>query len=142
MSASQTHDLIVALITRRFVDLGYKIAAIESSFDWLFGAGFQLPPAIVRHRPDVLGVRPKPPLIAIGDAKTPSDLSTRRTAEQLHDYASARTTCEDDDRCYVVIGVPKSCARRLKHIIGRIHPPARNVEILEIPDNLLPEPLP
>ena len=85
MPASKAHDLIVALITKKLIDSGYEIVAIESSLDWLFGDGFRLPPAVVLHRPDVLGIRDRQPFLAIGDAKTVHDLGTRRTAEQLRD---------------------------------------------------------
>ncbi len=138
MPASKTHDMIVALITRKLVELRYEIAAIESSFEWLFGSDFELPPAIVRHRPDVLGVRDKPPFIAIGDAKTLADLSSERTAEQLHDYVNVTTVGEDDGYCYVVIGIPTSGARRLRGLIRRLGIASERIEILEVPDVLLP----
>jgi hypothetical protein len=93
MPASAAHDLILALITRRIMQSGYDIAALESSFDWLFGEGLRLPPAIIHHRPDVLGVRDRPPFLAIGDAKTTSDLGARRTSQQLLDYASLKVGC-------------------------------------------------
>ena len=46
MSASQEHDLIVALITRYIQQQGYEIIALESSLGWLFGDSFHLPPPV------------------------------------------------------------------------------------------------
>lgn len=136
MPASTAHDLIVALITRRIVQSGYQIAGIESSFDWLFGEGFRLPPAIIRHRPDVLGVRDRPPFLAIGDAKTISDLGSRRTSQQLVDYASL-VVGKDQTPCWVVIGIPKSGAAQLHQLIIRLGIARDRICRVEVPDLLL-----
>jgi hypothetical protein len=136
MPASSAHDLIVALITRRIMQSGYDIAAIESSLDWLFGEGFRLPPAIIHHRPDVLGVRDSPPFLAIGDAKTTRDLGARRTSQQLLDYASLRVGKEQAP-CWIVIGIPQSGAARLQGLIARLGIPHDIVFPVEVPDALL-----
>ncbi len=136
MAASAEHDLIVALITRKIVQSGYQIAAIESSFDWLFGEAFRLPPAIIHHRPDLLGVRERPPFLAIGDAKTPSDLSTPRTSQQLTDYTSLRLG-RDQTPCYVVIGIRQSAAARLHSLVARLGIAPDRICVVEVPDALL-----
>ena len=136
MPASTAHDLIVALITRRIVHSGYDIAGIESSFDWLFGESLRLPPAIIRHRPDVLGVRDRPPFLAIGDGKTTSDLGSRRTSEQLVEYASL-VVGKDQTPCWVVIGIPHSGAARLHRLIARLGIPRDRICAVEVPDALL-----
>ena len=136
MSASKAHDLIVALITRKIIDYGYEIAAIESSFEWLFGKGFRLPPAIIHHRPDVIGIRKQQPFIAIGDAKTIQDIGTQRTSEQLMDYANVTIT-QDKTPCLVIIGIPKSGVEKLRQLITQLRIPNDRISILEIPDVLL-----
>ena len=136
MAASQAHDMIVALITRKVMESGYKIAGIESSFEWLFGDGFRLPPPIVRHRPDVLGVRDRKPFLAIGDAKTVHDLGARRTSEQLRDYVDVRVD-QDGTPCLVIIGIPQTGVEKLRRLISRLNIPNDRITILEVPDVLL-----
>ncbi len=126
--------MIVALITRKLIDSGYEIVAIESSLDWLFGDGFRLPPAIVLHRPDVLGIRDEQPCLAIGDAKTVQDLGTRRTSQQLRDYAGVAV---EQEASFVIIGVPQSGADKLRRLIARLKIPAGRISILTVPDVLL-----
>lgn len=138
MPASKAHDLIVALLTRKLIGSGYQIAAIESSLDWLFGDGFRLPPAIVLHRPDVLGVRDHEPFLAIGDAKTVHDLATQRTSEQLRDFAGV-TVGREKTPCLVMIGVPQSGAEKLRRLIARLGISANRISILTVPDALLDE---
>jgi len=137
MPASKAHDLIVAMITKRIVAAGYQIAAIDSCFDWVFGSGFRLPPTIIRHRPDVLGVRDTPPFLAIGDAKTPGDLGARRTQEQLRDFASLRVRA-DGEPCLVVLGIPRSGEPRLHDLLRRIGVPRDRILVMAVPDVLLP----
>ncbi len=136
MAASNAHDLIVAVVARKIVDCGYDLVGIESSLDWLFGEGFRLPPTIVHHRPDVLGVRGRAPFLAIGDAKTVSDLASPRTAQQLADYTGLRVG-EHDALCLVVIGVPRSGLDRLRRLIGDLMIPGHRICVVPVPDALL-----
>lgn len=136
MSASPEHDLIVALITRYIRQQGFQIVALESSLSWLFGASFQLPLAIVHHRPDVIGVRSEPPYVALGEAKTCGDLKSQRTARQLTDFS---TVAIDDAGtvCKVVVGVPKECEAVLQRLIRSLGISDNRITVLPVPRAIL-----
>jgi len=100
--ASPQHQFILGLINKAMRQDEIQITYVEGNFlsktDILPG----LPPAILRHRPDLVGVKHSGQ-ICIGDAKTASDVGSIRTKEQLIDY----TTIElNGMKCHVYIGIP------------------------------------
>lgn len=138
MSASKEHDLIAAMVARYMKGRGYEIVALETSLDWLFGNSFRLPPSIVVHRPDALGVRDWTPFICIGEAKTRSDLRSARTRQQLKDFAraSAGRTAAD---CEVVVGIPSDCRPILDKLIESLGIAPNRIIVIGIPRPLLEE---
>ncbi len=136
MSASQEHDLIVALITRYIRQQGFEIVALETSLSWLFGDSFHLPLTVVHHRPDVLGVRAEPPYISLGEAKICSDLKSQRTARQLKDFSELEIG-DAGTHCQVTVGVPQDCELPLRRLIGSLRIPSDRIHVLSIPRPLL-----
>jgi hypothetical protein len=136
MSASKEHDLIVALVARSIRQHGFDLIALESSLDWLFGKGFKLPPAIVLHRPDILGVRRTPPFLCIGEAKTCSDLRSKRTRRQLLDFSQTRVG-DTEEFCQVIIGIPQDCEMTLNKLLAELGIPASRMAIIHVPRALL-----
>ena len=136
MSASEAHELIVALITKYIRQQGFEIIALETSLSWLFGDSFQLPLAIVHHRPDVLGVRREPPYISIGEAKTCSDLTSQRTAQQLSDFSKVEIDGKGT-HCQVIVGIPQDCEPQLRRLITSLGIPNNQIDILPIPRPIL-----
>ncbi len=136
MTASSEHDLIVSLVARTIRQQGFELVALESSFDWLFGKNFQLPPAIIVHRPDILGVRREPPYLCIGEAKTRGDLHSKRTRRQLVDFSQA-TIGNTGALCHVVVGIPQDAEDILEGIIGVLGIPPDRILVLPIPRPLL-----
>lgn len=136
MSASQEHDLIVALITRYIQQRGFKIIALESSLGWLFGDSFHLPSAVVHHRPDVVGVRVDPPYISLGEAKTCSDIKSRRTARQLIDFSNVEID-NIGTLCQVTVGVPQDCELLLRRLMSSLEIPDNRITVLPIPRSIL-----
>ncbi len=136
MSASQEHDLIVALITRYIRQQGFEIVALESSLSWLFGDSFHLPLTIVHHRPDVVGVRAKPPYISLGEAKTCGDIKSQRTARQLVDFTKVEVDGEGT-LCQVTVGVPQDCELLLRRLMKSLKIPDNRIAVLPMPRSLI-----
>lgn len=136
MSATKEHDLIVALVARSIRQQGFEIVALESSLNWLFGDSFKLPPAIIIHRPDVLGVRTDPPFISLGEAKTCNDLKSRRTRRQLLDFSNVKIG-NTGILCQVVVGIPQNCELSLRKLLASLNIPDNRVGVLSVPRVLL-----
>lgn len=136
MSASKEHDLIVALVARSIRQRGFDLVALESSLDWLFGTDFNLPPAIVLHRPDILGVRREPPYLCIGEAKTCSDLRSKRTRRQLLDFSQTRVG-ETEEFCQFILGIPQDCEMTLNRLLAELSIPTSRLAVLKVPQALL-----
>ncbi len=138
MSASKEHDLIVAMVARYIQQRGYELVAFDCSLDWLFGDSFRLPPSIIVHRPDVLGVRDQTPFVCIGEAKTRSDIRSTRTRQQLKDFvqASAGKTAA---ACEVVVGIPRDCGTILNKLISSLGIAPDRITVIAVPRPLLKE---
>ncbi len=89
----------------------------------------KLPPKIIRHRPDLIGVN-KNYEICIGEAKTMYDIHSKRTKEQIEDYYKAG--------CNIIIGCPSSCYEYSSNLIKKILPNLEKATILKIPEELMP----
>jgi hypothetical protein len=136
VSATSEHELLVAMAARYIRDQGYELVAIESSFSWLFGDDFRLPPSVVLHRPDVIGIRKEPPLICIGEGKTRNDLHSIRTREQLRDFTEASVQGVPN-ACGVVIAIPRDCKATLDQIVESLGVSSDRIKVLPIPRVLL-----
>ncbi len=138
MSATKEHELIVAMVARYMRKRGYDLVAFDCSLSWLFGDSFRLPPAIVLHRPDVLGVRKEAPLVCIGEAKTRGDIRSARTRHQLKDFAEAKAG-DAGMRCEVIVGIPADCKQALKQVLSSLGVPPERITVIPVPRPLLPE---
>lgn len=138
MSASKEHDLIVAMVARYIQERGYELVAFDCSLDWLFGDSFRLPPSIIIHRPDVLGVRDQNPFVCIGEAKTRTDMRSARTRQQLKDFALA-STGKTAAACEVVVGIPSDCQTILTKLINSLGIAPNRITVIAVPRPLLEE---
>jgi hypothetical protein len=138
VSASHEHELIVAMVARYIREQGYELVGLECSLSWLFGDGFRLPPSIVLHRPDILGVRRESPFLCIGEGKTRNDLHSERTRRQLKDFAEVKVG-ETETNCEFVVGIPADCAGLLRDILGTLQIAADRIRIIPVPRPLLAE---
>lgn len=138
MSASKEHDLITAMIARYIQQRGYELVALDCSLDWLFGNSFRLPPSIIIHRPDVLGVRDQTPFVCIGEAKTRSDIHSTRTRQQLKGFALA-SAGKTPAPCEVVVGIPSDCQTILNNLINSLGIAPDRITVIAVPRPLLEE---
>ena len=128
----QKHDRLVLLLSRKMRLDGFKIVAYEGKR--LPGFPEELPMPIIRHRPDIIGItRGK---IAIGEAKTASDLNSRRTREQILDFYNAKT--KSGNSMLVYIAITKEARSKLESILDRFSLIQKTrIKILEVPELLL-----
>jgi hypothetical protein len=85
---SRVHRLLVQLLVPRLHALGYTIVASDQYYHELGPFRLKVPPVIVEHQPDLVGIRTNSPRLCIGEAKTAPDLRTRHTREQLLDFVN------------------------------------------------------
>jgi hypothetical protein len=138
VSATKEHELIVAMVARYVRKRGYDLVALDCSLSWLFGDSFRLPPAIVLHRPDVLGVRKEAPVVCIGEAKTRNDIRSARTRHQLKDFTEAKVG-EAGMCCEVIVGIPADCQNAFGRLLSSLGVPKHRITVIPVPRPLLPK---
>ena len=85
--ASKQHQFIIGLINRKIYEYGYTIAFIDGNVSGAFNKKYKLPPKIVRHRPDIIGINNEG-FICIGEAKTKDDIFNSRTKAEFLDFSN------------------------------------------------------
>lgn len=134
--SSRAHDFIVAALARKARQLGFAPIAVDGRKNDITATPVTLPPAVLRHRPDLLGVRADG-AFCIAEAKTASDIHSPRTHEQLHDFALAVAQGTGNA---LLLGVPLSVKAAWRREMVRASMPAgTKVETVYIPDALLPD---
>ena len=132
--AGNKHQFIVGLIVKIMRENGISIVAVDGDYPGLFGEKISIPPQILRHRPDVIGVR-KNGQICIGEAKTENDLTNNRTYAQIIDFSSVEL---NGQCCDVFIGLPKSYEQLFKKRIKNLGlSECQNITILYIPEEII-----
>jgi hypothetical protein len=127
------HKFLVQLLIPRVVSLGYRIVASDQSYYTLGERKIPSPPAIARHRPDVLALKAETPIFCIGEAKTVGDLRSRHTRQQLVDFTSVVDS-------HVIVAIPASGFHILQGVLseeGLALGPF--LECLSVPEALLPD---
>ena len=134
--SSKAHDFIVAALARKARQMGFAPIALDGRKQDVSAKPVTLPPTVLRHRPDMLGVRVDGSF-CIAEAKTASDIHSPRTHEQLHDFALA---VADGTGNALLLGVPLSVKPAWERELARVSMPAGTpVETLYIPDALFPD---
>jgi hypothetical protein len=135
--ASKAHQMITGLIVRRMRDKGYEIVCFDGDETIVTNVSLELPPAIYRHRPDAIGVNLKNGKICIGEAKTRADMDSKRTKEQISDFA--KLIIDFKDQYELVIGIQKASEHKLTNLLGRLGlENNENISYVWIPEELLP----
>ena len=134
--ASKQHQFIIGLINRKICEYGFSIIFIDGHVSGAFDRKYSLPPKILRHRPDVIGIDNNG-YICIGEAKTKNDIFNERTREELFDFSNYEL---NGQKCLLIIGVPKSSHESLRNLLNELGIlNNRNIEILSIPDEIINE---
>jgi hypothetical protein len=134
--AGKQHQFIIGLINRKICKYGFSVVFIDGHVSGAFDKKYKLPPKILRHRPDVIGINDKG-YICIGEAKTKDDIFSRRTKEELLDFSSFEF---NGKVCLFIIGVPKSSQENIENVLKELDIHGnRNIEILAVPDEIINE---
>lgn len=88
-------------------------------------AEYPRPVSIGRHRPDCISANNNGKM-AIGEAKTESDLSSERTYEELFDFTTA--CCNSDEYEKLFFGYPSTCSTLVKRLMFKL--PEINREVI------------
>lgn len=131
---SNRHQFILGLVIKKMREEGVTIYGIDGSYPGLFGEKIQLPPQILRHRPDAIGTK-EDGKICIGEAKTENDIANSRTYEQLQDFSTIEL---NGKKCELFVGIPKSSEEYFNKILEKFRlKDIDNIHLLCIPDELI-----
>lgn len=116
---TRLHQMLIGLITRRMNENGFYIVACDGNDYYCNGENIRLPPAIIRHRPDILGYNFETKSVCIGEAKTHEDLKSKRTREQLLDFSNiiSRSSSLPTE---LIIGIPKESENDLLELLQEL----------------------
>lgn len=130
--ASKVHQFIISCLVRKIRDKGYEIIAFEGNWETIGMTKLKIPPCVLRHRPDVIGINTSATNFCIGEGKTQNDLKNVRSKEQFIDFANEKN-------CELIIGIPKSSEKILLSLLKEINLFERkNVSYVLIPEVLFP----
>lgn len=134
--AGSKHQFIMGLIVRQMRESGCKIMFIDGSSIIGGTSGIRIPPQVLRHRPDILGITDGGQIF-IGEAKTEEDLRSLRTREQIFDFTSLEL---NDMPCKVFYGVPSNAKLKFKKILKEMGlNSCPNLHVLYIPEEIINE---
>lgn len=134
--AGKKHQFILGLIIKKIRDDGFTIISIDGNTSGSFNIKTDLPPKILRHRPDVIAIN-ESGQICIGEAKTENDIRNARTTEELIDYTSIELNGKS---CYVIIGIPQESITEMNRLLKRIGIyNLSNVYVLHVPNEIINE---
>ncbi len=132
--AGNRHQFILGLVIKKMREEGTTVYGVDGNYLGLFGEKIALPPQILRHRPDAIGVKENGQ-ICIGEAKTENDITNSRTYEQIQDFSSAVL---NGKLCEVFIGVPQSCEDLFNKSLGKMGlQECHNLHVLFIPEEII-----
>ncbi|MEW5815100.1 MAG: hypothetical protein AB1798_06850 [Spirochaetota bacterium] len=114
--------------------MGATVYAVDGHYPGLFGEHVSLPPQILRHRPDAIGVKADGQ-VCIGEAKTENDIENKRTYEQLQDFSTAELRGRI---CEVFIGIPQPAEDLFNRTLERWGlKESQNIHVLFVPDEII-----
>lgn len=132
--AGNRHQFIVGLVIKKMREVGATVYGIDGNYPGLFGEKISLPPQILRHRPDAIGVRADGQ-VCIGEAKTEGDILNSRTYEQLQDFSSVEL---NGKLCEVFVGVPQTGEDLFSRSLERWGlKGSQNIHVLIVPDEII-----
>jgi hypothetical protein len=112
---------------------GYEVLGADVRYYLLSGRTVHIPPKILRHRPDLIAARKSAPFLLIGEAKSASDIDSKRSREQITDFASIAGAM-------VLLAVPRGSEHRVTHLLEELGiSPGQNVRCIAVPEALFPD---
>lgn len=137
---SPAHQSLLLWLIRKMAADGFVVAGC----DGLVPQGgvwntLPIPPYLAGVRPDAWGFAPASGTVAVGEAKTWTDIDTSHTRKQL--CVLGRLVQRDDGRrCHLYFAVPRSAASNLDRVLAQVGLlGARHLVRLHIPDCFVTE---
>jgi hypothetical protein len=132
--AGNRHQFVLGLVIRKMREEGATIYGVDGNYPGLLGEQISLPPRVMRHRPDAIGVKGDGQ-ICIGEAKTENDIANNRTYEQLQDFSCVELNGKS---CEVFVGLPQSVEDLFNRRLERWGlKEAQNIHVLFVPDDII-----
>jgi hypothetical protein len=132
--AGVRHQFILGLIIKKMREEGATVYGVDGYYPGLFGEKVSLPPQLLRHRPDAIGVKADGQ-VCIGEAKSENDIENDRTYEQLYDFSCVEM---NGKLCEVFVGVPKIAQDIFSKSLERWGlKGAENIHVLFVPDEII-----
>lgn len=132
--AGNRHQFILGLVIKKMREEGICVSCVDGPYPGLLGESVPLPPTILRHRPDAVGIRDNGQ-ICVGEAKTENDISNNRTYAQLQDFTSIEL---NGSKCEVYVGIPQSGKDVFIRSLKRTGlADQNNLHVLYVPDEII-----
>lgn len=132
--AGKRHQFIVGLLIKQMRYFGCRIKYVDGAF--LGGDKLNLPPNVLRHRPDILGVTSEGQ-ICIGEAKTEGDINTKHFREQIEDFTKLSL---NGMKCEVFFGIPSLAEQELEMVLKEMGlRDYDHLHILLVPEEIINE---
>ena len=133
--ASNKHQMIAGIVARKMKEAGYTIVAFDGKCYWIGERELQIPPALLKHRPDLIGINTADE-ICIGEAKTTSDITTKRTKRQLADFINLKS--KSGKEIFFFVGIPLSGKQIFLKVTQELNlENKKNLITITVPDILL-----
>ncbi len=133
--ASEKHNFIVSAIARKIRQNGFRVIYLDGKYQDINTKNFYIPPKIVNHKPDVIGVKDCM-FFCIGEAKSRSDIFSERTKNQISDFFEIVRLYS---RNRLIIGIPLNAKEDLEKLLFELRlTNHKQIEIIQIPEELLP----
>jgi hypothetical protein len=134
--AKKKHQFIVGLIIRQMREYGYTVLFVDGKYSFDLPGHINIPPKIIRHRPDVLGIN-ECGRLCIGEAKTDNDIASNRTMSQIEDFTSIKI---NNMNCYLIIGIPSMAEEKFFKILRDLGLSENsNIHVLCVPEGIINE---
>ena len=135
--ATRIHKMLVDLIARKMKMKGYTVVAIEGNLLKLSkNERMPIPLKIKRHRPDIIGINLSTRRLCIGEAKTATDLFSKRTIDQFNDF-SGIIGKNSGEKAELILGVPQRSLETLSDLLRKINLPRDDISIVFLPEELV-----
>ncbi|MBI3486492.1 hypothetical protein HY025_06195 [Candidatus Daviesbacteria bacterium] len=133
--ASEKHNFIISAIARKIRQDGFKVIYLDGKYQDINIKKLDIPPKIINHKPDIIGVK-ESTFFCIGEAKTRSDIFSKRTINQISDFVEiVRLNSENK----LFIGIPLDAKDDLERLLSKLgFASDKQIKIIHIPEELLP----
>ena len=122
---SQEHKRLVSGLIKFMQSNGWQITHADSD-------GYNRPPPVETHIPDVRATNSDNSLIAYGEAETCATLPLGQSLEQMSEFSNRQMSTNHQEVPLFVV-VPQACFNQLKETVAKNFPARKNITCLYQP---------